>query len=193
VTVANHTAHYATNCTPTPAYEYLRANPHRINLGRVFLRRLKPADGSPGAAIAASDIAAIDQTLHLWNGTLGALSPPTRSKTLQHLSCISAPKQQIECVAGVQSMRRTDGMLIVKTSRCRGTQGLRLRWTRTASPSRQQSTRPKTRSRCAQHRANATDVSLCNIIQSIIPDCLPLHGVFDVHSLTIRYHAGLPP
>eukprot|EP01052_Picozoa_sp_SAG31_P041461 SAG31_NODE_6292_length_2081_cov_1.390515_1_plen_597_part_01 len=66
VAIGGHAADYATNCTATPEYDYLRANPHRINLGRVFLRRLddhrKP--------IAADDVSSIDQTLHLWNGTL---------------------------------------------------------------------------------------------------------------------------
>lgn len=83
VTVAGHTAHYATNCTATPAYSYLRANPHRINLGRVFLRRLRnttaaaPTSSQPTGLesadrIVSSDLTAINQTLHLWNGSLSS-------------------------------------------------------------------------------------------------------------------------
>ena len=68
VTVAGHTADYATNCTPTPAYNYLRENPHRINLARVFLRRLQPA----AKPIVESDLSAPSQTLHLWNGSLAS-------------------------------------------------------------------------------------------------------------------------
>ena len=47
----------------------LRANPHRINLARVFLRRLGDRAATP---IAAADLTAISQTLHLWNGSLGS-------------------------------------------------------------------------------------------------------------------------
>jgi hypothetical protein len=69
VTVDGHTADYATNCTKTPAYNYLRENPHRINLARVFLRRLLPGIGAlPGKPIEVDDVSAIEQTLHLWNG-----------------------------------------------------------------------------------------------------------------------------
>jgi hypothetical protein len=83
----------------TPEYSYLRANPHRINLGRVFLRRVGGGTTSRGAGngvgdgegggvdgggggggggggsttpIAASDLSAISQTLHLWNGSLAS-------------------------------------------------------------------------------------------------------------------------
>ena len=53
VTVAGHSADYATNTTATPEYGYLRGNPHRINLARVFLRRAGPAGAArPGGCRA---------------------------------------------------------------------------------------------------------------------------------------------
>ena len=95
VAVSGHTAHYATNLTKTPTYNYLRENPHRINLARISLRRLQPST-APGAPIEANQVStqapphhnliskvsltgclcfqltAIDQTLHLWNGSLSS-------------------------------------------------------------------------------------------------------------------------
>ena len=73
-----HTSLYATNTTPTPEYSYLRANPHRVNLGRIFLRRLWPLGGGGGgggggaapAPIQPADLTDIDQTLFPFNGTI---------------------------------------------------------------------------------------------------------------------------
>ena len=84
VTTPHHSALYATNCSPTPEYAYLRENPHRLNLARVFLRRLPPppsgpsgaAPSSPAAPILAADVSAIGQRLHLWNGSLESASTP---------------------------------------------------------------------------------------------------------------------
>ena len=98
VNVSGHAAQYATNCTPTPAYNYLRENPHRINLARVFLRRLAPTTTKAGEndersepePIAEGDISAIDQTLHLWNGSLASAftldSQPVTVTTAVHPS-----------------------------------------------------------------------------------------------------------
>ena len=66
VSVGGHTAKYATNCTRTPTYDYLRGNPHRINLLRLFLRRLTGA----AMPIDASAITQINQTLLLWEGRI---------------------------------------------------------------------------------------------------------------------------
>ena len=68
VTLNGHTSHYPiSDGQPRPLVEYLRANPHRLNLGRLFLRR-----GAPGAshAILADSVSQINQTLDLWTGTL---------------------------------------------------------------------------------------------------------------------------
>ena len=96
VNVSGHAAQYATNCTPTPAYNYLRENPHRINLARVFLRRLAPTGAEENderaepQPIAQGDISAIDQTLHLWNGSLASAftldSQPVTVDTAVHPS-----------------------------------------------------------------------------------------------------------
>ncbi len=50
----------------TPEIEWLRANPHRLHLGRVGFRLLK-ADGTRARP---RDLTAIEQTLDLWNGVL---------------------------------------------------------------------------------------------------------------------------
>jgi hypothetical protein len=50
----------------TPEIEWLRANPHRLHLGRVGFR-LTRADGSRATSADLSDVR---QTLDLWNGTI---------------------------------------------------------------------------------------------------------------------------
>ena len=50
----------------TPEINWLRANPHRLHLGRIGFR-LTRADGS---AAAPSDLTEIRQTLDLWNGVI---------------------------------------------------------------------------------------------------------------------------
>jgi len=50
----------------TPAVNWLRANPHRLHLGRLGLE-LKQADGSPAAP---DDLTDIQQQLDLWSGIL---------------------------------------------------------------------------------------------------------------------------
>ena len=50
----------------TPEIEWLRANPHRLHLGRIGFR-LTRADGSRAAA---SDISGVRQTLDLWTGVI---------------------------------------------------------------------------------------------------------------------------
>lgn len=50
----------------TPEIEWLRANPHRLHLGRIGFR-LTRADGSRAVA---SDISSVRQTLDLWNGVI---------------------------------------------------------------------------------------------------------------------------
>lgn len=50
----------------TPEIEWLRANPHRLHLGRIGFRLLK----SDGRAAAATDLTDIEQRLDLWNGVL---------------------------------------------------------------------------------------------------------------------------
>ena len=68
VTVNGHTSHYPTqDGQPQSLVDYLRSNPHRFNLGRVFLRRGVSAGA---AAIAVADLTQINQTLDLWTGTL---------------------------------------------------------------------------------------------------------------------------
>jgi protein-glucosylgalactosylhydroxylysine glucosidase len=50
----------------TPEIEWLRANPHRLHLGRIGFRLLL-ADGRPAAP---ADLTDVEQTLDLWNGVL---------------------------------------------------------------------------------------------------------------------------
>lgn len=50
----------------TPEIEWLRANPHRLHLGRIGFR-LTRRDGRPATP---EDLAGIEQTLDLWNGIL---------------------------------------------------------------------------------------------------------------------------
>ena len=64
VVARNHSALYPVTQTGQAAeWAWLRANPHRLSLLRLFLRR------SSGVPIAAADVHSIRQTLHLWNGT----------------------------------------------------------------------------------------------------------------------------
>ena len=64
VVARNHSALYPVTQTGQAAeWAWLRANPHRLSLLRLFLRR------SSGVPIAAADVQSIRQTLHLWNGT----------------------------------------------------------------------------------------------------------------------------
>jgi hypothetical protein len=51
----------------TPEIEWLRANPHRLHLGRVSFRLLK-ADGKTAAT--PEDLTEVEQRLDLWNGVL---------------------------------------------------------------------------------------------------------------------------
>lgn len=51
----------------SPAGKWLRANPHRLDLGRIGLIIKRPGDGQPAQA---SDIQNIRQTLNLWTGML---------------------------------------------------------------------------------------------------------------------------
>ncbi len=53
----------------TELYNWLRENPHRLHLGRIGLI-LKTSDGSDGGDARISDLAAIEQRLDLWSGTL---------------------------------------------------------------------------------------------------------------------------
>ena len=50
----------------TPEIEWLRANPHRLHLGRVGFRLLKTG----GARAQPADLQGVQQTLDLWSGTL---------------------------------------------------------------------------------------------------------------------------
>jgi protein-glucosylgalactosylhydroxylysine glucosidase len=50
----------------TPEIDWLRANPHRLHLGRIGFRLLK-ADGTRAQS---TDLAGIEQTLDLWSGVL---------------------------------------------------------------------------------------------------------------------------
>lgn len=52
--------------TRTPEIEWLRANPHRLHLGRIGFRLVK-ADGGEAAA---TDLTDVEQRLDLWNGIL---------------------------------------------------------------------------------------------------------------------------
>ena len=66
VVVNGHTSFYDTSCEGQQALcDYLRANPHRINLMRLFLTQ-----GPNAPVIASSDIDSISQTLELWTGML---------------------------------------------------------------------------------------------------------------------------
>ena len=67
VVARNHSALYPITQTGQAAeWAWLRANPHRLSLLRLFLRR------SSGVPIAAADLRYIHQTLHMWNGTLSS-------------------------------------------------------------------------------------------------------------------------
>ena len=69
VTVNGHVSHYPTSCDKQqPLCNYLRSNPHRFNLGRLFLQRLVSA--RPAAPIDDGSLTNINQTLDLWSGTL---------------------------------------------------------------------------------------------------------------------------
>lgn len=50
----------------TPEIEWLRANPHRLHLGRIGFRLSK----GDGRLAEAADLADVEQTLDLWSGTL---------------------------------------------------------------------------------------------------------------------------
>ncbi len=52
----------------SPAAEWLRANPHRLDLGRIGLRLTK----RDGSAVALEDLANTSQTLDLWTGLLSS-------------------------------------------------------------------------------------------------------------------------
>ena len=67
ISARNHSARYPV-LQPKLAAEtaWLRANPHRLSLLRLFLRRTDPRL----PPIAPSDLRSPRQTLHLWNGTL---------------------------------------------------------------------------------------------------------------------------
>jgi hypothetical protein len=52
----------------SPAASWLRANPHRLHLGRIGLRLTK----SDGTAVAVTDLADVSQTLDLWTGLLSS-------------------------------------------------------------------------------------------------------------------------
>ena len=58
---------YPTNgAAQKPLYDWLRENPHRLNLARIGLRLTRP-DGSPASA---ADLASLEQTLDLWSGVI---------------------------------------------------------------------------------------------------------------------------
>ena len=67
ISARNHSARYPV-LQPKLAAEtaWLRANPHRLSLLRLFLRRTDPRL----PPIAPTDLRSPRQTLHLWNGTL---------------------------------------------------------------------------------------------------------------------------
>jgi len=50
----------------TPEIEWLRANPHRLHLGRIAFRLTK----TDGRVAERADLAGVEQTLDLWSGTL---------------------------------------------------------------------------------------------------------------------------
>lgn len=71
-TIAGRRVPYADSGTPSggysPAAEWLRANPHRLHLGRIGLHIVK-SDGSPAAI---DDLSETVQTLDLWSGSLSS-------------------------------------------------------------------------------------------------------------------------
>ena len=68
VVVNNHTSHYPVSAGQPPALvAYLRSNPHRLNLARLFLRR---GVASTAPAIGAAELSQINQTLDVWEGVL---------------------------------------------------------------------------------------------------------------------------
>ncbi len=52
----------------SPAADWLRANPHRLDLGRIGLRLIR----SDGSAAAIEDLTSTSQTLDLWTGALSS-------------------------------------------------------------------------------------------------------------------------
>jgi hypothetical protein len=72
------------NDVRTPEIEWLRANPHRLHLGRVGFR-LRKADGSEARP---SDLTGIEQTLDLWSGVLDSRfvleGEPVHVETIVH-------------------------------------------------------------------------------------------------------------
>jgi hypothetical protein len=54
------------DASKTPESDWLRANPHRLHLGRIGFQ-LNKADGSPATT---NDLTDIEQTLNLWDGVL---------------------------------------------------------------------------------------------------------------------------
>ncbi len=73
IRVSGHTAFYPAHDPadrqPDAIWNFLRANPHRLNLMRTFLRR-RMHDGKPGAPIAPGEVGHIRQTLNMWSGTV---------------------------------------------------------------------------------------------------------------------------
>ena len=79
LTTNNHTSAYPTGCggafegdaascpaaQKQSAYSYLRANPHRLNLGRLFL-------ASNASADLSSEITDVSQSLDMWTGVLSS-------------------------------------------------------------------------------------------------------------------------
>jgi hypothetical protein len=71
--VAGRKVPYASGRSPSgrdysPAAAWLRANPHRLHLGRIGLQMTK----SDGSAVVIGDLANISQTLDLWSGSLSS-------------------------------------------------------------------------------------------------------------------------
>jgi hypothetical protein len=68
----------------SPAAEWLRANPHRLDLGRIGLRLTR----SDGSAAPIEDLASTSQTLDLWTGLLSSRfeleGSPVRVRTVCH-------------------------------------------------------------------------------------------------------------
>jgi hypothetical protein len=67
----------------SPAAAWLRANPHRLHLGRIGLQMNK----SDGSAVAIGDLANISQTLDLWSGSLSSRFEVEGSKVVVSTVC----------------------------------------------------------------------------------------------------------
>jgi hypothetical protein len=93
----------------TPEIEWLRANPHRLHLGRIAFR-LRRADGRPATP---ADLTGIEQTLDLWDGVLRSVFSLDGDRV--EVETVCHPRRDLLAVR-VRSPLLGDGRLAVRLS-----------------------------------------------------------------------------